>query len=469
MKSSTRAARSSSRRVGVLTASTLAGALTLAGFLSMVPAANAEGSFSCAELMPGLGNSTVAGFDNNTNIFVGGNFAVKGTAAEAEGRIVVMGNADFSKTEQSHYNVGEVGVGSWMVPTPGSEMLLVGGNVSSNGTTIDVGFRTAQGGAVRIKGANNVPTGKLVTNGGALTVPDAAAVSEHSGVATALIGSSAQFSTLTDTGAVVLDKWSVVLHGDGVSSTQVFTVDGSTLGTSATSVSLQLKGVPSGARVVVNVTGGPTAGLFFNSLLDGVGTPMDTGATAPAESAFGAIAANLVWNFETASNVTIGGLAQVPGSILVPTAGGVTEISAPGTNGRILVAGDLTHVGNGSGSEMHAYPLIGHELFGCKVPGLPTEEVTKPEIKPEIKPDTKPEIKPDTKPEIKPETTEEPVLVITPAPSAKSSTGSAAAGDTGTGLAVTGASASSVMLLGGSALVLLGLGVFSVSSLRRRH
>ncbi|MHA7270635.1 choice-of-anchor A family protein [Arthrobacter sp. HLT1-20] len=460
MKLSTPPAGRASRRIGVLTASSLAGALTLGGFLAMVPTANAEGSFSCAELMPGLGNGAVAGFDNNTNIFVGGNFAVKESAAEAEGRIVVMGNADFSKTQQSRYNVGEVGVGSQTVPTPGAEMLLVGGNVSSNGTTIDVGFRTAEGGAVRIKGANNAPTGKLVTNGGALTVPDAGAVSEHTGVAAALTASSAQFSALADTGTVVTNAWSTVLQGDGVSSPQVFTVNGGALGTQASNVSLQLKGIPAGARAVVNVTGAPAAGLFFNSLLDGAGSPLNTNANPPAESAFGAIAANLVWNFETASNVTIGGQAQVPGTILVATPGGVTDISAPGTNGRILVAGDLTHRGNGS--EMHAYPLSGHELFGCKVPGDPVPTSAAPVTTSAAPATTAPAT---TIPATTVPATTVPATTA-PATPAVSVTAATPAGN---GLAATGANTNGAMLFGGAALMLLGLGVFSVTSVRRRH
>ena len=58
----------------------------------------------------------------------------------------------------------------------------------------------------------------------------------------------------------------------------------------------------------------------------------------------------------------IGGLAQLPGSILVPTPQSTTTLSGLGTNGRILVAGDLVHTGLG---ELHAYPFLPDPQLGC--------------------------------------------------------------------------------------------------------
>ena len=476
-----------SRRASVAAASALTVALTLGGFLSMVPMANADGGFSCPEVMPGLGNGPVAGYDNNTNVFVGGNFTVSQAAAEAEGLMVVMGNASFNKEGQTRYNVGVVGVGSQIVPVPGAEMLLVGGDISSNGTTVDVGAGNAAGGDARIRGLNNIPVGKLEMNGGQFTSLDAGAVSGHAQALAGLAAASGEFSGLADTGTVVADKWSVVLQGNGTASPQVFTVDGGTLGSAAANVSLQLKGIPAGARVVVNVTGAPSAGLHFNALLDAAGVPINTNANPPAESAFGAIAANLVWNFETAANVTVGGQAQVPGMILVPTPGGTTDIYAPGTNGRILVAGDLSH--RGSGSEMHAYPLLGHEDFGCKVPGgeieATTPAATTPAatLTPATTPATTPAatltpattvattpattavttpaatLSPATTPAtLSPATTPATTPAGTPAPSASSAPD---------GLASTGLNANSTLLFGGAALMLLALGALAVGPLRR--
>src|SRR5205085_1411529 len=56
------------------------------------------------------------------------------------------------------------------------------------------------------------------------------------------------------------------------------------------------------------------------------------------------------------------GLAQLPGSVLVPNAASTTTISNHGTNGRILVGGNLVHTGLG---ELHAYPFLGDPQLGC--------------------------------------------------------------------------------------------------------
>ncbi|MBP2413067.1 choice-of-anchor A domain-containing protein [Arthrobacter stackebrandtii] len=516
-----------SRRPGkgsVIAASALTAALTLGSFLALVPAANAEGGFTCIEEMPGLGNGDFAGFDNNTSVFVGGNFSVAEMAAEAEGLLVVMGDAEFAKAERGNYNVGIVGVGSQIVPTPGSDMLLVGGSVSSNGTVIDVGNPKAQlisegspaGGAVRIGGSNNAGD-KLSTNGGTLTVPDATAVAGYAGFSALLKARSEQYSGLEDTGTVEVESWGeAVLTGDGVSSTQVFTVDEGFLGSEQKDSALQFKDVPADARIVVNVKGEP-AGLFLNTLLNEAGLPVLPNAGTPDGAYFGSIASRLVWNFADAKNVAIGGTAQVPGSILVPTAGGTTEISAPGTNGRILVAGNLVH--SGTGTEMHAYPLMGDEDFGCSgkpaekpevplTPLVPVEPVV-PGEKPEVPltplvpvepvvPGEKPEVPLTPLVPVEPVVPgETPVVPLTPlepadpvvpdnvqdapapstpasakataAPSASESPKVAAQASDTERLANTGLNAKNTAILGVSALLLLALGGLAVVTVRRRH
>jgi hypothetical protein len=56
------------------------------------------------------------------------------------------------------------------------------------------------------------------------------------------------------------------------------------------------------------------------------------------------------------------GLAELPGSLLVPSAGSTTTIANLGTNGRILVGGNLVHSGLG---ELHAYPFLPDPQLGC--------------------------------------------------------------------------------------------------------
>ncbi|SDT78950.1 hypothetical protein SAMN05216371_5885 [Streptomyces sp. TLI_053] len=70
---------------------------------------------SCPVTYPtSINNGPFAGRDNGINVFVGGDFLVRGRAAEAEGRVVVLNAYDQAKEAgvSSIYNVGIAGVGS---------------------------------------------------------------------------------------------------------------------------------------------------------------------------------------------------------------------------------------------------------------------------------------------------------------------------------------------------------------------
>src|SRR5262249_16120734 len=114
---------------------------------------------------------------------------------------------------------------------------------------------------------------------------------------------------------------------------------------------------PDGAAVVVNLTG-PAVDLDIDAVLGAGGQPLD----ALNDPAFPALATHLLWNAPSAAAVNVSGLAQLPGSLLVPTAPSPTTLSGPGPNGRILVAGNLVHTGPG---ELHAYPFLGDAQMGC--------------------------------------------------------------------------------------------------------
>jgi choice-of-anchor A domain-containing protein len=305
---------------------------------------------------PGPGD----GFDSNVSIFAGGNFAVGGEAAEAEGLVVALGNAAFERATAGTYNVGVVGVGSGISPPPGSDMLVVGGDLSGNNlTTIDVGFGI--GGNVVVGGAI-APGTNLVTSGGTVTTGVADATAPYDDLPALIQQKSATWAGLTPTGTVDITSFSVTFTGDGTSNPQVFEVDASAL-VSATSRSIQFLGIPDGAAVYVNVTGA-TATLNFNALLTESGAVMDPFS----DPAFVELATHLMWNFPDSTDVTIGGLAQLPGSIVVPSPASSTMVSAPGTNGRVYVGGDLLHTG--TGAEMHNYPFLPDEDFDCEEPGV---------------------------------------------------------------------------------------------------
>jgi hypothetical protein len=235
-----------------------------------------------------------------------------------------------------------------------------------------------------VVGGAVAPGTDLDAHGGRLDAGIADATAPYVDLAGQLAPKSAAFAALAPTGTVDVNGGGVTLAGDGVSNPQVFTVDGSTLGPGSEDEaihgrdgnrgqhggrpfnrdgegpfgrSLQLTGVPDGATVVVNLTG-PTVDLDFDSLLTADGLPLD----ALTDPAFAGLTTRMLWNAPNATAVSVGGTAQLPGSLLVPTAPSVTTLSGQGTNGRILVAGDLVHTGTG---ELHAYPFLPDPQLAC--------------------------------------------------------------------------------------------------------
>ena len=102
--------------------------------------------------------------------------------------------------------------------------------------------------------------------------------------------------------------------------------------------------MPDGAGVVVNLTG-PSVDLDVDTLLAPGGATVDPSADA----FFADLTTHLLWNVPGASTVDIAGQAQLPGSLLVGTGSSTTTLRGAGTNGRVLVAGDLVHTGAGVG------------------------------------------------------------------------------------------------------------------------
>ena len=109
--------------------------------------------------------------------------------------------------------------------------------------------------------------------------------------------------------------------------------------------------------MVVNLTGA-AVDLDVDLLLSPDGLPVNP-LTDPY---FASLATHLLWNAPFATTVNIGGLAQLPGSLLVPNAASTTTLAGLGTNGRILVGGNLVHTGVG---ELHAYPFLPDAQLAC--------------------------------------------------------------------------------------------------------
>jgi Domain of unknown function (DUF5979) len=362
-------------------------------WLGGVPAADAVSSATSAESVapdacppswPALNGGLPAAFDGNVSVLVGGSLLVSGAASGAEGTVVTLGNAVFQRDVPGSYAVGVTPLGSQVTPYAGSDMLVVGGDLSgSPGTHLDVG--QGLGGDV-VVGGTVAPGTDIDPHGGRVDQTVANATAPFADLAGQLAGKSATYAGLPTTGSVEVTDDQLTMSGDGVSNPQVFTIDASTLVPGAAAGrddrrddsknhdraaggdhgdnnggssgrSLQLIGVPDGAAVVVNLVG-PEVDLDIDSIISATGTQIDP----LSDPAFAGLTTHLLWNAPTAAVVNLTGESQLPGSLLVPAPAGTTTISNAGTNGRILVGGNLVHNGPG---ELHAYPLIGDQQLGC--------------------------------------------------------------------------------------------------------
>ncbi|MFD3997571.1 choice-of-anchor A family protein [Streptomyces sp. NPDC058548] len=309
---------------------------------------------------PGIGHEPRF-TDTNVALFAGGDYTADGASAEAEGLLVVGGNATFAKASGGVFNVGRAGAGSGIVPPAGSVMLAVGGNLAiAGGTTVDVGHgltaASGHGGAVRVGGAID-EKGRLETNGGSRSagLGARAALTPYDAFAGTVRDESASLGSLKPTGTSVRRGDTVTFEGGqaGTTGPQVFEISAKELDGAS---SFDFRSIPGRSAVVVNVTGrqavsvSPLSVGFNGDRVDGYGS-----------AHFGEAASRILYNFEAVPSLTLGGGGNFMGSILAPEAS--ADLTAS-TNGRVYVGGDLrTH---GTGNETHNYPWTGSSAFTCK-------------------------------------------------------------------------------------------------------
>ncbi|TXS08022.1 choice-of-anchor A family protein, partial [Streptomyces sp. adm13(2018)] len=319
---------------------------------------------------PGIGHEPRF-TDTNVSLFAGGDYTADGASAEAEGLLVVGGNATFAKASGGVFNVGRAGAGSGIVPPAGSVMLAVGGDLSiAAGTTVDVGHgltsATGHGGAVRVGGSLQ-EKGRLETNGGSRTTGTGAraALAPYDAFAGTVREESASLGALKPTGTTARSGDTVTFQGGAAGDgPQVFEISAKELDGAS---SFDFRSIPGRSAVVVNVTGRQAVGI----------SPLSVGfngdrADAYTSAHFGEAASRILYNFEAAPSLTLSGGGNFMGSILAPEAS--ADLTAS-TNGRVYVGGNLrTH---GTGNETHNYPWTGSSTFTCKpTPGGPSATPT---------------------------------------------------------------------------------------------
>ncbi|WP_405398647.1 choice-of-anchor A family protein [Streptomyces microflavus] len=308
----------------------------------------------CPDPFPGINNGPIAGRDNAINLFVGDDFLVRGSAAEAEGRVVVLDDFDMNKDAQAGqaYNVGEVGVGSRVPPPVGADWLTTGGDI-----TVATGQRVlAEAGVVRYAGT-------LTGTVEATLIQDNAAVAPYAALRDELTTASRCYARVdgaprTPTGTAVNQGTQTLFTGDGTSALQVFNVDFDLTGPSGAQQGIVFAGIPDGATILVNIVG---ANRTLNTYSGGIDD-----ATDPLN----AYRERLLWNIPDATTVNLNGTGQFQGSFLVGEQSSSTTVTLPGVNGRFFTTGSLTHTSaatGGGGQEFHAYPFNG-DLPDCTTP-----------------------------------------------------------------------------------------------------
>ncbi|WP_078955374.1 choice-of-anchor A family protein [Streptomyces griseus] len=313
----------------------------------------------CPSPFPEIDNDPVKGRDDAVNIYVGGDYLVRGRAAEAEGRVVTLGAFDMNKDGGGIYNVGEVGVGSKVPPSEGADWLTAGGDV-----TVAAGQQLlAEAGVVRHAGA---VTGTVR----ATLEQDDDATAPYAGLRDRLTRASQCYARVdgvprTPTGTAVNQGEQTLFTGDGSSPLQVFTVDFDMVKPTDSQQGVVFANIPAGATILVNVLG---ADRTINTY---------SGAIADKDDPLNAYRERLLWNFPDATEVDLAGTGQFQGSFLIGNQASTTTVSLPGINGRFFTTGSLTHTSSatgGGGQEFHAYPFNG-DLPDCDTPSTVTGEV----------------------------------------------------------------------------------------------
>jgi len=344
-----------SSRALALSAAIAVAAVALVGLPAITPtisidSASAANPAACVPSYGPYGNlaslgTGVRGTDPDLGVYINGDFDLTTGTSELEGKYLVTGDVDFNTAD--YFNIGVVGIGSQYVPPAGSDILTAGGNVTVGTTTmLDVG--TSVGGNIRAAGTVG-PTGKLQFVPGSGIITDPAAGTRYAAEATNFNAVSDFYAPMETTGTAVSTTGIVTFTGDGTSARQVFSIAGTLLGSSSTAgtKTMAFTNIPTDAIIVINVTG-TTAVVSANTFsLNG------TLISNPYADPFGEVTQSILWNFPTATSVTLGYGDQLLGSVLIPTANSSLDIQTS-TNGRVYVNGDVT-MGGPNGLEMHNY------------------------------------------------------------------------------------------------------------------
>ncbi|MEV7601846.1 choice-of-anchor A family protein [Kitasatospora sp. NPDC089797] len=338
-----------------ITALPLTTVLTVGSAAPLAPPLGACTGPDCPATWPEPNNDPITHRDASINVFVGGNYDATGRTAEAEGKIVVLGNLDVNKDGGGLFNMSVVGVGSHVVPPDGSDFVTVGGNVTAEaGNRMVVGGPDAFGN-LRYAGSK---TGDVIVAPTGQAIQDPNATTQYQDALPQIETVSACVGKAVQTGTVVIDPSQATLTGDGVSTKQVFNVAQNLASPTGGQIGLVFENIPVGATVVVNMLGDDQL----------INTYTGTGQEGDQATE---LRPKLMYNFPTATKAEITGSAQFQGSVMTGNPDSTITLSQPGINGRIYLAGNLLQTSSGGGYELHSYPFDG-DLPDCSATPGPT-------------------------------------------------------------------------------------------------
>ncbi|MFF5449114.1 choice-of-anchor A family protein [Streptomyces sp. NPDC012888] len=306
----------------------------------------------CPTVWPDVHTGSARGYDEGINVFVGGDFAVRGRAAEAEGKVVVLGSFNQDKEARGVYNVGVVGAGSQVPPPPGSVYLTAGGRVD----VAEDERLEALGGVVRhAQGTSGTVSALRVERAEDAATPYLPLRDQLTAASQCYARPGGVLRPAT--GTAVNNQYETLFTGDGTSALQVFNVDADLATRAGAQQGIRFANIPAGATILVNVLGVNRQIVTFSG-----------------EQTY---RQRLLWNFPDATSVGLRGTGQFQGAVLVGQQGSRTEVTLPGMNGRFFTTGSLTHtsrVDGGGGQEFHSYPFTG-DLPECAGPPVVTRPV----------------------------------------------------------------------------------------------
>jgi len=285
--------------------------------------------------------------DDSIGVFVGGNF-IEQHAAEVEGNTVVLGDLVVKATGAG--NFASVGAGSHVIPNPGGDCIIVGGNIEAERDIQVYNQKTWMNCDIVHKG-DSVNPHRWKTNG-VVRKDVNYDLSYYENMAEVFEKKSQYWKTLPSTGTAFEQYGETEFQCSANDDIQVFNIaqnehyklNGSTKNIHTISFSTNCKG----KTILVNVQGTGDISVNAAAMYD-----PDNKLGYGANGFSTCFTQSLLWNFPDASTVNIGNgkTSEFHGSIL---AGNNLKLTTTGHSGRAVVLGDLTH--ERGGSEFHAYP-----------------------------------------------------------------------------------------------------------------